>query len=450
MLISVKRPIIYYEYLFLPVVLILVRKRLYRIAILIGLILLDIVYNLSHLYFFDLFNYLEKLPSLFISKFQIYFLIVFIIAFSLFIVLCLLLVILFEKKLVYFSKNRLVSNLLLSCILFVMVYGVDFFKGVTMIGKKPYDVAHLNIGKSLIKDVYHDYGVFKKGRKKVHELADFKNINSDSSLAYKYFYNSNYNNEMLVMLESWGLMENEILRSLQILPFIQLDTSKYMVRFEKSYFTGGTTHAESRELLNKESEAYYSVINRNSCDIKSLIQRKNDLQYYTSAVQSFSTSYSLGQKFREIVGFKNIKGYTYFHDTLRLPLNYNNHYQAVDDEDVFSYVFKNQSKMFKSFTYCLTINTHLPLVLSNDQKTEPGFQKIRSTYASLFPSEESIESYYRINQELKRLAETIVKSDMDMVLIIGDHPPPFVLNSEREAFSSVYVPAIIIKKRKFK
>jgi len=448
LLVSVKRPLIYYEYLFLPVVLILAAKHLYRTIILIGLTLLDIIYNVSHVYFFDLFNYVEKLPSLLITKFSILFWVGIVFSLSLFILLCHFLIILFEKKLAQFKTNMLIPNILLSCFLFLVVYGIDFLNGDTLMSKKPYGYGQLNIGKSIIKDVYDDFGVFKKGRKKVHELSDFKNINSDSSLAYKYFYNSTENNEVLVMIESWGLMENETLRSLQLLPFTQLDTSKYSVRFEKSYFGGGTTPAESRELLNKEGEGYYAVINHNSCDIKSLIQRKNELHYYTSAVQSFSTSYSLGQKFREILGFKNIKGYTYFHDTLKLPQNFNNHYEAVDDEAVFSYIFKNQSKNLKSFTYCLTINTHLPFVLSKEQKVETGFQQIHSTYGSLFPSEETMQRYYRMNQELKYLAALISKNDVDKVLIIGDHAPPFVFNSERDFFSSEYVPALIIEKKK--
>ena len=71
--IAISRPIIYYEYIFLPIVLIIVDKHIYRTIILIGLILLDILYNLSHLYFFDIFNYIEQLPYLLIAKFNLSF-----------------------------------------------------------------------------------------------------------------------------------------------------------------------------------------------------------------------------------------------------------------------------------------------------------------------------------------------------------------------------------------
>jgi len=69
--VTINRPIIYYEYIFLPLLLIMAPKHIYRVLILIGLILLDLIYNLSHLYYFDIFNYIEKLPYLLIAKFGI-------------------------------------------------------------------------------------------------------------------------------------------------------------------------------------------------------------------------------------------------------------------------------------------------------------------------------------------------------------------------------------------
>ena len=57
---------------------------------------------------------------------------------------------------------------------------------ITTENKKEY-----NVGKSLIKELYNDYKLFQLGKKELYEIADFKNINSDSSFSYKYFYNSN-------------------------------------------------------------------------------------------------------------------------------------------------------------------------------------------------------------------------------------------------------------------
>lgn len=52
-----------------------------------------------------------------------------------------------------------------------------------------------------------------------------------------------------------------------------------------------------------------------------------------------------------------------------------------------------------------------------------------------------------MNQELASLADLINKSDVDKVLIIGDHAPPYLFKVERNMFAPNLVPAILIEKR---
>lgn len=453
--VTIKRPIIYYEYAILPFVLLLANKHSYRTIILIGLILLDLVYNLSHLYYFDLFNYIEKIPYLFISNFNIQFWLI--LALSLFILVwfCNFLITLFEKNLEKLDKKYTI-NLFLSVSFLLLIYIIDTLNGSSLIGtldngKHIINITtknkqEYNIGKSLLKDIYTDYTLFRLGKKEVHELADFKNINSDSSLSYKYFYNSTGNKEFIIVLESWGLYLNDTLLNNQIEPFYKIDTSRFKVKFEKSYFDGATVQAESRELLNKEGEAYFSVINHNKCDIKSLIKKKGEQNYKTLAVQPFLGTYSVGAKFKKLIGFETFKDYSFFHDTLGLPTVYNNQYTAVKDEDVFSWIFKNAANSAKTFTYCLTINTHLPFHLKQRIIKDPDYNKFYEKYNHSFPSTQTLKRYFRLTQELKYLADLINKSDVDRVLIIGDHAPPFLFKNERMLFSSTYVPALIIEK----
>ena len=243
------------------------------------------------------------------------------------------------------------------------------------------------------------------------------------------------------------LLKNKQLREEQIAPFFTLDSNRYQIKFDSSYFDGATVQAESRELLNKEGEAYFSVINQNKCDIKGLIQKKNEDQYKTMAVQSFPGSYSLGTKFNTLIGFQKFKEYTYFHDTLGMRNNHNNHYTSVNDEQIFSYVFKNLSIKQKSFTYCLNINTHLPFSLSRRETADPNFLTFQQKYTSHFPSEQTLEKYYRMKQELNSLAQLIKNSKADRILIIGDHAPPFIFKEERKLYLPNLVPALFIEKK---
>jgi len=455
--ITIRRPIIYYEYIFLPIVLILAQKHIYRVFILMGLILLDIIYNLSHLYFFDIFNYIEKLPYLLIAKFNLSFWIYILIGLSLFVWLCNFLIKLFELKLKTLQNKKYTINIIVSVLFFTLIYCIDSLNGSSLIGSQNLDKQFIkistsnkkeyNIGKSLIKDLYTDFTLYQLGKKEVHEINDFKNINGDSSLSYKYFYNSTGNKEVVIVLESWGVYLNDTLMKDQLAPFFNIDSNKYKFSFEKSFFNGATLQAEARELLNKEGEAYFSVIKHNHCDIKSLIQQKIEHNYTTLAVQGFSGTYSVGAKFKKLIGFQTFKDYKFFHDTLGLPSIYNNQYQSVLDEEVFEYIFDNLNKSTKNFTYCLSINTHLPFHLTKSQKKELEFPKFTNHYKNSFPDQEVLERYYRMSQELARLATLINKSDVDKVLIIGDHAPPYLFKVERNMFAPNLVPAILIEKK---
>lgn len=455
--VTTKRPIIYYEYIFLPLILIIVERHLFRTLILVGLILLDIIYNLSHLYYFDIFNYVEKLPYLFIAKFDALFYLYILIGFIILVLICNYLVNIFEIKIKSLQEKKYKINIIVCFSFFLLVYIIDSLNGSSLLGaqakgehsiyirtknKKEY-----NIGKSLVKDLYTDYNLYKLGNNEVHEIPDFKNLNGDSSLSYKYFYNSTGNKEVLIILESWGMYKNEDLTKSQIAPFFNLDSNKYRVKFERSFFDGATLQAEARELLNKEGEAYFSVINHDKCEIKGLVQKKNEENYKTLAVQPFDGTYSVGTKFKKLIGFQDFKDYKYFHDTLKYNTIFNNQYQSVLDEQVFSYLFENTKKSTKNFSYCLSINTHLPFHLTRRQRKDPNYITFAKQNANKFPDEKVLQRYYRMKQELATIASLIDKTDVDKVLIVGDHVPPYLFKIERDLFYPNIVPAILIEKR---
>ena len=52
-----------------------------------------------------------------------------------------------------------------------------------------------------------------------------------------------------------------------------------------------------------------------------------------------------------------------------------------------------------------------------------------------------------MNQELEYLVQQINSSEVDKVLIIGDHAPPFIYKVERDLFEKNLVPAIYIERK---
>lgn len=455
--ITISRPIIYYEYLLLPLVLIKMNSHWQRLFILMGLVFIDLAYNLAHLYYFDIFNYLQKLPFLFKSNFNFLFWIILVLSLLLFILICNYLIRLFEKFILIPGLYKHKFNYLLPLFLFLIIYLIDSLNGSSLFGTKDKgkhiiniktkNKGEYNIGKSLIRDIYYDYKTFQLGEKNVSQIPDFKNIINDSSLSYKYFYNSNGKKEILIMLESWGIYKNNDLLKNQIEPFFHLDTNRFSVKFEKSFFDGATLQAESRELLNKDGEGYFSVINQDTCDIISLVQHKSSRGYKTIAAQPFMGNYSVGRRFKGLIGFKYFKDYNFFHDTIGYQNVYYNHYTSVDDRDMFSWLFDFTEKNERVFSYCLTINTHLPFHFNQIQENDSSFYHFKQKYIRHFPSHQTLIRYYRLTQELNFLSELIRKSNIDKILIIGDHIPPFIFKEERNLFLPKYVPAIIIEKK---
>ena len=154
------------------------------------LILLDILYNLSHLYFFDIFNYLGKLPYLLIAKFNIGFWIFILLGLCILVWLCNFLIKVFEIKLNKLQDNKFKINTVLSFSFFIVVYIIDSLNGTSLIGEKD-NGKHIinittknkkeyNVGRSLIKELYNDYKLFQLGKKELNEIANFKNLNNDS------------------------------------------------------------------------------------------------------------------------------------------------------------------------------------------------------------------------------------------------------------------------------
>jgi phosphoglycerol transferase MdoB-like AlkP superfamily enzyme len=112
----------------------------------------------------------------------------------------------------------------------------------------------------------------------------------------------------------------------------------------------------------------------------------------------------------------------------------------VNDEVVFDYGIKNAFSHPKSFTYLLTINTHLPFngAINNKITNEAEIKAL--------PTKESLGQYCRLKEQFKAIALLLEKYPIDKLVIVGDHPAPFVNTNERDFYSKKWVPAIIIKK----
>jgi hypothetical protein len=310
---------------------------------------------------------------------------------------------------------------------FILVFSIDVLFGSSSLKFKPNGKFNINFSQSIVKQYVKDTRLYLQKFSPVSKIGTFNNDHNRSSISYQYLQKDTSNKQVLIIVESWGLEADLQKRATQLKPLINLNNIGFKVSFDSSLYFGGTSQAEVRELYNKSGEAYYSIIQNGKSDINGLVQQKQINGYKTIALQSFSGYYSNGYHFREIAGFNQIKDYSFF-KTIASP-TYNNHYIAVRDEVVFEYGLKQLTQEKKVFLYILTINTHLPFHTTNN----------KSEFQSQFD---------RIQEQFTYLAELIKKYPVDEVVIVGDHPPPFLTTKERSNYSTKFVPALIIKRVK--
>ena len=55
--------------------------------------------------------------------------------------------------------------------------------------------------------------------------------------------------------------------------------------------------------------------------------------------------------------------------------------------------------------------------------------------------------YQRIKHQFSFLANLLKKYPINKLVIVGDHPPPYLTESERRHYSFMFVPALIIEKK---
>ncbi len=419
------RPILYYEYLLISLLFSFSSSYYYRFIVLLGLVFSDLLISISKIYYFDTFNFLQKFSSIFISNFSLKIWLVFI-ASALLILISIHLII---KKTVLASiastKKDKKFGLLFFIVSFSIIFFFDSLFGSSTLQFKPNGKFNANISQSIIRQYIKDARVYFKKYLLVSKIENFKNIDNKNSITYQYLLNDSSSKEVLIILESWGLHNNLQKRMEQIKPILMLSNNGYAVHLDSSLFFGGTSQAEARELFNKSGEAYYSIIQHGFSDINGIAQQKKEAGYNTIALQSFSGFYSSGYHFRKAAGFNIIKDFTYFRQLA--PINYNNHYISVNDEVVFNYGFQQLSKQNKAFIYILSINSHLPF------HTQTGMSELES-------------QYLRIKQHFSFLANLLKKYPVNKLVIVGDHPPPFLTEFERSHYATKYVPALIIQK----
>jgi len=326
-----------------------------------------------------------------------------------------------------------------------LTYLLDVYNGSSFINFRPAANNHYNIGKSLVRELYKDARIYYKNYAPVESIVNFSERSKKLPPSYSIIQDSTTSRQLVIILESWGLPKSKAIRSSFQQKVESMLTKKYTAKFDSTLSIGGTSQAEARELLNKSGEAYYSVVQYEKMLDQGLVHAKKIQGYKVFSRQGFSGFHSNGFKFRKLIGFEDVKEYSYYRDSLRFPEVYFNHYKAVDDRRVIEDAMQQFKKSNKIFGYVLTINTHLPFELPVSEKKRQSYRQTSKQLLKEFPTIESFDQFYLLMTQLEDICKLTDAHNIQRVVVVGDHPPPFLQSGERDLYSSKFVPSLDIQ-----
>ena len=128
----------------------------------------------------------------------------------------------------FYKKNILI----ISFVGFFVIYGVDVYNGSSFINFKPAANNHLNVGKSLFRELYKDARIYYKNYAPLEAITNFSDRSLKMPPSYALMSDSISNRELLIIVESWGLPRNKLIQTV-LLETMELNlVGKYKVTFE--------------------------------------------------------------------------------------------------------------------------------------------------------------------------------------------------------------------------
>jgi Sulfatase len=249
-------------------------------------------------------------------------------------------------------------------------------------------------------------------------------------------------NVVLILVESWGKPRATDLDEALVQPYADARLSeRYTVRQGTVPFHGATVAGEARELCG--SAMGFGLLAASASQLKSCLPtRMNGMGYHSMGVHGFSDRmFDRGEWYRRI-GFNE----TWFRDGLQrngLPLCPGAFY-GVCDSAVSGWIGDRLQRDFDSpqFIYWVTLNSHLPVPVSNMVKSPPACDDRRLTAES-----PALCSWYQLEFNVHRSVAALALRETarpTVFLIVGDHAPPFGAAKLRGQFSDQVVPYVLL------
>jgi len=244
---------------------------------------------------------------------------------------------------------------------------------------------------------------------------------------------------MAILVESLGLPVDPLMRAwLQA----QFDApglrDRWTVEFAEEDFRGSTIAGELRMLCGRRG--HYSRLTRDMAQdcLPRLFDRAGP---GTLALHGFSPRMFDRSAWWPVAGFDEVV----FGDALAAKgaRSCQGAFEAVCDQDLLAEAFARAGDPRNRFVYALTIGTHLPL---------PADHVLRPEVAALCRARQVDDSACELidmaGSLMRSMAQRVAQSSgPSLIVIVGDHSPPFIRPSSRQAFSQQRVPLVLVRRK---
>lgn len=118
-------------------------------------------------------------------------------------------------------------------------------------------------------------------------------------------------------------------------------------------------------------------------------------------------------------------------------------FDGICDRDVVAAALARASQG-REFVYALTLNDHLPLPKID---VSPHLASLCAAHSVPAAACQLLEAQGRLLRDIGAQVAAL-KGGVDVVMVVGDHSPPFYAADDRDAFSAVEVPSLRLRPRR--
>lgn len=244
--------------------------------------------------------------------------------------------------------------------------------------------------------------------------------------------------EALILVESWGLLNNKELQHELLQPLYALaQNQQYAIKEGVTPYKYLTQAGEFRELTGYVFH-YYQVRDKWVKE-NSLLIKKQQQGYHVIGVHGNTAKFYRRHIIWPVLGVQEM----YFSEEfgkLSMPLCGSNEFRGICDTAVNTWLLDNMSRQpaRKEFYYWVTLNTHLPLVEIHDE----GYRLFAAKWKEQGITEDVLQMAYQHGLLFQDLAGKLSKpgSPKAHILLVGDHAPPFIDPADRKMYDAKEVP----------